>query len=208
MNVKNLLVGRKNCWLTVLLTLGIFSSIGLGQVQAQQAPATIRLSPEDLERGRYGAQHNFFFLPPGKTGEDNYQSAGFFGQKLRPYLGNNAEALGELASYRQHKTLYLADKILLAGSVIVYATQVFSGDKAQYFNTTQQVAAGTAVFSLLATLFINRTTSEHLKQAVSKYNTGLVPSGHGALWPRLRPAGVGLATTMQGQPILALRWQL
>jgi hypothetical protein len=210
MNVGYILEKSHNSRLTLALTLGISIASYTSPAYAQQAtpPATIRLSPEDLERGQYGAQHNFFFLPPGKIGEDNYQSAGFFGQKLRPYLGNNAEALSELASYRSHKTFYLADKLLLASSVIVYATQVFKEDKAQYFNGVQAAAAGTAAVSLLATLFINRTTNEHLKRAVSSYNAGLASGSRGALWPRLRPAGVGLAATPQGQPVLALRWQL
>ena len=173
---------------------------------AQQAPTTIRLSPEDEGRGQYGPQHNFFFLPPGKTGEDNYQSAGFFGAKLRPYLAGNASALAELDHYRGHKTAYLVDKLVLVGSVGLYASQEFGGGDAQYFNSTQQVAAGLAVASLLGTIFINRHTNEYLKQAVDNYNTG--PRGtHGTLWPRLRPAGLGLAATA-GPPVLAVRWPL
>jgi hypothetical protein len=186
----------------------VVASLGLAAqpVAAQNAPTTIRLLPEDQERGQYGHQHNFYFLPPGKTGED-YQNAGFFGGKLRPYLGNNASALAELNHYKRQKTAYLIDKVVLVGSLGLYASQVFghSGD-AQYFNSTQQVAAGVAVASLFATIFINRHTNEYLKQAVDNYNTG-TPGVHGTLWPRLRPTGVGLAATA-GHPVLALRWQL
>jgi len=156
----------------------------------------------------YDAQHNFFFLPPGKTGED-YQSAGFFGQKLRPYLSNNKQALSELDQYRRHKTLYLIDRGLLVGAVGLYGSQVFShGGDAVYFNTAQQVAAGAAFVSLVATLFINRHTNEYLQRAVDDYNTELPTTRRGALWPRLRPAGAGLATSAGGRPVLALRWQL
>ncbi|MDO7885033.1 hypothetical protein [Hymenobacter cheonanensis] len=173
---------------------------------AQQAPATIRLSPEDEGRGQYGAQHNFYFLPPGKTGEENYQSAGFFGGKLRPYLAGNASALAELDHYQGHKTAYLIDKAVLVGSLGLYASQVFGHGDAQYFSGTQQVALGLTAASLLGTLFINRHTNEYLKQAVDNYNTGTAGK-HGTLWPRLRPAGLGLAATA-GHPVLALRWQL
>ena len=65
-----------------------------------------------------------------------------------------------------------------------------------------------AVASLVATLFINRHTNEYMKQAVDNYNSDLPGGRRGALWPRLRPAGLGVAATPQGAPILALRWQL
>lgn len=192
-------------WFISLSTLSFATSLG---AQAQQAPAptTIRLSPDDLERGRYGAQQNFFFLPPGKTGED-YQSAGFFGQKLRPYISSSPAAVAELDSYRHQKTLFLVDKAVLLGSVGLYASQVFKEDKPQYLSTTQQVAGGLAVASLVATLFINRHTNEYLKQAVDNYNSEPVKR-HSAVWPRLRPAALGVAATPQGQPVVAARWQL
>jgi hypothetical protein len=173
---------------------------------AQQAPNTIRLSPEDEGRGQYGPQSNFFFLPPGKTGEENYKSAGFFGNKLRPYLAGNASALAELNHYKAHKMAFLIDKLVLVGSVGLYASQVFGHGDTQYFSSTQQVAAGLAAASLLGTIFINRNTNSYLKQAVDEYNTG-TPGVHGTLWPRLRPAGVGVAAA-GGHPVLALRWQL
>lgn len=173
--------------------------------QAQQVtPATIRLLPEDQERGQYGHQHNFYFLPPGKTGED-YQNAGFFGGRLRPYLAGNTAALTELDNYKRQKTLYLVDKALLVGAVGLYGSQVFSHGDPVYFNGAQQAAAGVAAVSLLATLFINRHTNEHLKQAVDTYNTTL-PGTHGTMWPKLRPTSVGVAA-LNGRPGLALRWQ-
>jgi len=188
----------------IFLTTGL--AVAAQPVLAQQAsPATIRLLPEDQERGQYGHQHNFYFLPPGKTGED-YQNAGFMGGRLRPYLAGNAQALKELDSYKRQKTLYLADKVLLVGSLGLYGSQVFASKDPVYFNSTQQVAAGLAVVSLLGTIFINRNTNEYLKQAVDDYNTSL-PTSHGTLWPRLRPTGAGLAT-QAGRPVLALRWQL
>jgi hypothetical protein len=190
----------------LLLSLSVAGTISTSL--AQSKPTTIRLSPEDQERGQYGPQRNFFFLPPGKTGEDNYFSAGFFGQKLRPYISSSPTAVAELDNYRRQKTLYLIDKGVLVSSVIVYGSQVFRKDEAQYFSTTQQVAAGAAVVSLVATLFINRHTNEYLKQAVDNYNSDLPAGRRGALWPRLRPADLGVATTGQGTPVLALRWQL
>lgn len=209
MKARTLLGKRATHWLTPVVLALIVNILGARVAQAQQAaPATIRLDPEDLERGRYGAQSRFFFLPPGKTGEDNYQSAGFFGQKLRPYISSSPTAVAELNNYRRQKTLYLVDKGLLVGSVILYASQVFREDEAQYFTTTQQVAAGAAVVSLVATLFINRHTNEYFKQAVDNYNSDLPAGRRGAIWPRLRPTGLGVAPTAQGTPVLALRWQL
>ncbi len=209
MKVRTLFGKRATHWLTLVVMAIICNGLSAQLARAQQAaPATIRLSPEDLERGRYGPQSRFFFLPPGKTGEDNYQSAGFFGQKLRPYLSSSPTAVAELNSYSRQKRLYLIDKGLLVGSVIVYASQVFREDEPQYFTTTQQVAAGAAVVSLVATLFINRHTNEYLKQAVDNYNSDLPAGRRGSLWPRLRPAGLGVASTAQGAPLLALRWQL
>jgi hypothetical protein len=209
MKARTLFGKRATHWLTLIVLALICNSLGAQLAWAQQAaPATIRLAPEDLERGRYGSQSRFFFLPPGKTGEDNYQSAGFFGQKLRPYISSSPTAVAELNNYSRQKTLYLIDKGLLVGSVILYASQVFREDEAQYFTTTQQVAAGAAVVSLVATLFINRHTNEYFKQAVDNYNSDLPAGRRGALWPRLRPSGLGVATTTQGTPVLALRWQL
>ena len=189
------------------LLFGLATAGSVSVSLAQSKPTTIRLSPEDQERGQYGAQHNFFFLPPGQTGEDNYQSAGFFGQKLWPYLKTSPTALTELDKYSRQKTLYLIDRGVLLGSVIVYGSQVFGHGDAQYFSNPQQVAIGGAVVSLVATLFINRHTNEYLKQAVDNYNTDGTATKHGALWQRLRPAGVGLGATAQGAPTLGLRWQ-
>ena len=175
--------------------------------QQEPAPATIRLQSEDLERGQYGHQQNFYFLPPGKTGE-NYQSAGFFGQKLRPYISSSPDAVAELNDYRRQKTLFLINKTLQLSAVAVYGSQVFSDGFPTYASPTQVVAAGVIVTTLLSTIFINRHTNEYLKQAVEDYNANLPEDGHGAIWPRLRPAAMGLATTAQGQPVLAVCWRL
>lgn len=174
---------------------------------AQTAPATIRLQPDDAARGLSGPQHNFYFLPPGKTGED-YQNAGFFGQKLRPYLGTNAEALNHLADYRRQKTLFLADRLVAVGALGLYGSQVFAKDGSQqYFNGTQQVAVGLFVASLLATIPINRHTNEHLQQALTAYNSGLT-GAHGTWWQRYSPSTAGLRLGPQRTPLLALAWGL
>lgn len=196
-----------NHWFISLSIAIIGTGFGAAPARAQQAPlpATIRLSADDLERSQYGAQQNFFFLPPGKMGE-NYLSAGFFGQKLRPYLSSSPNAVTELNSYRRQKMLFLIDKALLLGSAGFYASQVFKEDKPQYFNTNQQVAASLAAISLVATLFINRHTNEYLKQAVDNYNSDLSAKKSGAVWPRLRPTSLGVAATPLGQPVLVARW--
>ena len=171
---------------------------------AQQAPATIRLLPEDAERGLNGPQHNFDFLPPGVMG-DNYQSAGFFGQKLRPYLAGNAQALAHLDNYRRQKTIFLIDRLVAVGAFGLYGQQILARDERQYFNSTQQVAIGIFAASVLATVFINRNTNSHLQRAVKSFNGDVAQGG---VWPRLRPATIGLGAAPTGQPLLALRWAL
>jgi hypothetical protein len=178
----------------------IFTTFALAQ--AQQAPATIRLHPEDAARGLNGPQHNFDFLPPGVGGEQ-YQTAGFFGQKLRPYLAGNAEAVASLNEYRRQKTVFLIDRVVAVGSFGLWGQQIFAGDEKQYFNNTQKVALGVFATSLLATVFINRNTNNYLKRAVEAYNAG---PAHGSVWPRLRPTTVGLGLSPTGQPVLGLRW--
>jgi len=186
--------------LFVLLLFGAASA-----ARAQQTPATIRLLPEDAQRSKNGNQHNFYFLPPGVTGE-NYQNAGFFGQKLRPYLAGNNEALTNLNHYRRQKTLFLIDRLVAVGALGVYGQQVFEKDKFPQYTSNLQIAAGSVfVASLLATIFINQNTNQHLQRAVESYNAG---KSHGTLWHRLQPAGVGVGSTLQGQPTLALRWEL
>lgn len=174
---------------------------------AQQVPATIRLLPEDAQRALNGHQHNFYFLPPGQTGE-NYQNAGFFGQKLRPYLAGNPEALSRLDDYRRQKTFFLIDRLVAVGSMGVFAGYVFEKTKfPQYTSTPQLVAAGFFGFSVLSTLFINRNTNSHFQSAVAAYNAG---KAQGATPRRLRPAdfGLGLNAGPGGGPTLALglRW--
>jgi hypothetical protein len=171
---------------------------------SQKAPTTIRLLPEDAERGLHGPQHNFDFLAPGVEG-NNYQSAGFFGQKMRPYLASNPQALAHLNQYRRQKTLFLIDRIVAVGAFGVYGQQILARDERQYFNPTQRVAIGVFAASLLATVFINANTNTYMKQAVESYNAGLA---HNTVWPRLHPSAVGFAVAPAGQPLLALRWDL
>ncbi len=182
-------------------TIALLTSF-LAQAKAQQEPATIRLLPEDAARGQHGPQHNFDFLPPGVEGE-NYQTAGFFGQKMRPYLAGNPEALAHLNAYRRQKTLFLADRLVAVGAFGLYGQQILAGNEREYFNPTQRVALGVFAASLLATVFINANTNTHMLRAVKSYNAGLA---YHSVWPRLRPAAVGLAATPTGQPLLALRW--
>lgn len=189
---------------TTIATAALFCG-ALLSAQAQEAPSTIRLLPEDAQRGLNGHQQNFYFLPPGATGE-NYVNAGFFGQKLRPLLAGNEEALDQLDLYKRQKTQFLIDRIVAVGAFGVYGQQIFAHGERQYFNgATQQAAAGVFVASLVATLFINRNTNSYFQRAVGAYN-GTNHAGHGAVWPRLRPTGFDLGQTATGQPTLGLRW--
>lgn len=187
----------------VLLALGL--GIGVAApAWAQQAPATIRLLPEDAERGLNGHQHNFYFLPPGVEGE-KYVNAGFWGQKLRPYVAHSPTALASLNDYRRQKNLYLLDRVVVLGAVGVYGHQVFAAGFPTYFNGIQQVAVGTFAVGMLASLFITRHTNEHLQRAVAEANA---TPAQGSLWPRLRPTDIGLGRAATGQPLLTLRWAL
>lgn len=176
----------------------------LAPVLAQQAPESIRLLPEDKLRGLGGPQHNFDFLPPGTSG-DNYQTAGFFGQKLRPYLAGNAEALAHLNEYRRQKTFFLIDRLAAVGSFGLYGYQILANGDRQYFNPTQRVAIGVFATSLLATVFINLNTNSHLQRAVNSFNNDIA---HGGTWQRWQPAAIGFGAAPTGQPLLTLSWAL
>lgn len=173
--------------------------------QAAEIPPTIRLLPEDAQRGLNGHQQNFYFLPPGVGGE-NYVNAGFFGQKLRPLLAGNQEALDQLDLYKSQKTQFLIDRLVAVGSFGVYGQQIFAhGDRRYFDGATQQVALGVFATCVLATLFVNRNTNSYFQRAVGAYN-GTSHMGHGAVWPRLRPEGLQVGQARSGQPTLGLRW--
>ena len=189
------------------MVLALLSSLiapALAQ-QAAEAPSTIRLLPEDAQRGLNGHQQNFYFLPSGATGE-NYVNAGFFGQKLRPLLAGNKEALDQLDFYKRQKTQFLIDRLVAVGSFGVYGQQIFAhGDRRYFDGATQQIAIGVFATSILATLFINRNTNSYFQRAVGAYN-GTNHMGHGAIWPRLRPNGLEVGQMRTGQPTLGQRW--
>lgn len=193
------------CHRTLLVFLLL---LGASHAYAQQPTPTgqfIRISPEDKDRGRNGQQKNFYFATGTST---DYRSAGYFGQKLRPYLAGNPEALDYLNDYRRQKSLLLAERLVFVGAVALYGQQVLAGDEQQYFNNTQKVAAGVAVFSLLANVLISRNTNTHLLRAVETHNSMLPAARHGALWQRYRPTTVGVGASPTGRPMLALSWQL
>ena len=189
--------------LRATMTIALFVG-SLLVARAQEAPSTIRLLPEDAQRGLNGHQQNFYYLPPGVVGE-NYVNAGFFGQKLRPMLAGNQEALDQLDLYKRQKTKFLIDRLVAVGTFGLYGQQILGNGERQYFNTTQQAAIGLFAASALATIFINRNTNSHLKRAVMAHNTSIA---HHSPWPHLRPAAMGLAASPTGQPLLALRWAL
>ncbi|TGE27182.1 hypothetical protein [Hymenobacter metallicola] len=179
---------------------------------AQQGPASgapvIHLSPEDQDRGLNGVQHNFFFTTGESTREEDYKNAGFFGQRLRPYLAGNQEALENLNRYRLQKWLYLGERITFLGALSLYGQQVLAGDGDQrYFQDTQKAAIGVAAASLLSNILITRHTNQHFQRAVEAHNAGL-SSAHGGMWQRLAPSTVGIAASPSGQPLLALRWNV
>lgn len=176
---------------------------------AQQAPTTIiRLSPEDRERGLNGVQKNFFFTTGLEGKSSDYQSAGFFGQKLRPYLDGNEEALDNLNRYRRQKWLFLAERLTFVSAVGLYSQQVLAKTEVQqYHNNTQKVAVGVAAVSLLSNIFISRHTNEHMQRAVEAHNAGL-PAARTGMLQQLRPSALGLSASQTGQPLLALRWNL
>ena len=186
--------------LLLLLTLCFSGAFAQQRLPLKQS---IHLSPEDADRGLNGVQKNFYFATDTST---DYHNAGFFGQKLRPYLAGNPEALAYLNAYRRQKTMLLVERLVFVGAAGLYGQQILAGDERQYFNNTQKVAAGVAVVSLISNVFITRHTNEHLQRAVETYNS-LLPDRHG-YWQRLRPTSVGLAATPLGRPLLALRWEL
>ena len=200
---KNIRLATTKWWLRNV-TIILLSVSLLSPALAQHIPSSIQLLPEDAERGLNGPQHNFDFLAPGTSG-NNYKSAGFFGQSLRPYLAGNPEALAHLNDYRRQKTLFLIDRLVAVGTFGLYGQQILGNGERQYFNTTQQAAIGLFAASVLATTFINRNTNSHLKRAVMAHNTSIA---HHSPWPRLRPTAMGLAASPTGQPLLALRWAL
>lgn len=184
---------------TIILSVSL-----LAPALAQQAPGSIRLLPEDEARGLGGPQHNFDFLAPGARGND-YQTAGFFGQKLRPYLAGNTEALAHLDEYRRQKTFFLINRLVAVGSFGLYGQQILAHGDRVYFNSTQQVAIGVFATCLVSTIFINRNTNSHMQRAVKSFNQDVA---HGGTWQRLQPAAIGFAAAPTGQPMLALRWAL
>ncbi|WP_426493218.1 hypothetical protein [Hymenobacter sp. 102] len=184
-------------------------SLGVAVAAQAQQPATVlRLAPEDQNRGLNGVQKNFYFTTEAGTNESAYQSAGFFGQRIRPYLAGNQEALDNLNRYRRQKWLFVAERLTFVGAVGLYGQQVYAHpEKEEYFNNTQQVAVGLAAFSLLSNILISRNTNSHFQRAVEAHNAGLPAARRGAL-QQLRPSTVGLAAGRSGQPLLALRWNL
>ena len=178
-----------------------------GSVQAQHA-GPIRLSPDDQKRGLNGAQRNFFFALTANPTEADYQNAGFFGQRLRPYLAGEPDALAALNRYRRQKTLFLAERLVFVSAVGLYGQQVLSApDRQQYFNNTQKVALGVAAVSLLSNIFVSHNSNTHFQRAIEAHNAGRTASSPGVL-RQLQPNAVGLAASATGRPMLALSWQL
>ncbi|MCC3157777.1 hypothetical protein LJ737_11055 [Hymenobacter sp. 15J16-1T3B] len=173
---------------------------------AQQTPVnpgtSIRLSPEDQDRGLNGVQKNFWFT----TGSgEQYKNAGFFGQRLRPYL-TDEQAVASLDRYRRQRWLHLAERAVFVGSAGLYAQQAFSADKPQYFNTTQKAAIGVAVVSLISNAFITRNTNQHFLRAVEAQNA-TSPAARRMGMERAMPDLLGV-TAPTGRPQLLVGWTL
>jgi hypothetical protein len=185
--------------------LPLFLLLGTAHAQtAKPSGQPISLSPEDKERGLNGEQSNFYFAVGDK---EDYQNAGFFGQRIRPYLAGNQEALDFLNDYRRQKALLLGERTVFLGSVLLYGQQVLAGDKQVYFNNKQKVLVGVAAVSLLANVFISRNTNQHIQRAVAEYNSGLPSAYRSNPLRRLSPSAIGLMAPT-GLPQLAMRWSL
>ena len=200
----------------VLLRLGAFRSsiilimLALWAGNASgQAGSTIRLSPEDKERGLNGVQKNFYFTTKAYSTDADYVNAGYFGQHLRPYLAGNQEALDNLNRYRRQKWMFLTERLTFVGAIATYGAQTLNSDsdKPQYFSDQQKVTLGVAAVSLLSNVFITRRTNQHFQRAVEAHNAGLPEARHTGFLQRLVPSSIGVAAPT-GQPQLALRWQL
>lgn len=200
----------------VLLLPGAFRSFILLIVLALwagnasgQAGSFIQLSPEDKERGLNGVQKNFYFTTTASPTDADYVNAGYFGQRLRPYLAGNQEALDDLNRYRRQKWIFLAERFTFVGAIATYGAQVLTGDsdKLQYFSDPQKVTLGVAAISLLSNVFITRRTNQHFQRAVEAHNAGLPEARQTGFLQRLAPSGIGVAAPT-GQLQLALRWQL
>ncbi|SES85620.1 hypothetical protein [Hymenobacter actinosclerus] len=182
--------------------------LGLASGVHAQQTGPIRLAPDDQQRGLNGVQKNFYFSLSQNPAEADYQSAGFFGQRLRPYLAGEPDALAALNRYRRQKTLFLAERLVFVGAVGLYGQQVLAApDRQQYFNNTQKVAIGVAAASLLSNIFVSRNTNTHFQRAVEAHNAGRTASRTGLL-RQLQPHAVGLGASATGRPLLALSWQL
>ena len=188
---------------TFLLPLLLLLGTAHAQV-AENSQLPITLSPEDKNRGLNGEQSNFFFALGSST---DYQNAGFFGQRIRPYLAGNQEALDNLNRYRRQKALLLSERMVFVSSVVLYAQQTLAGDKQVYFNDKQKVLVGVAMASLLSNVFISRNTNHHFERAVDEYNSGLPVSYRSNILRRLSPTAVGFVAPT-GLPQLAMRWSL
>lgn len=189
---------------SLVVLLGLWAGSALGQ-----GTSPIQLSPEDKDRGLNGVQKNFYFATKENPTDADYQNAGYFGQKLRPYLAGNPEALDNLNRYRRQKWVYLAERLTFVGAIATYGAQTFSGGGEQhYFDNAQRVTLGVAAASLLSNVLITRHTNQHFQRAVDAYNAGQPAARSTGMLQRLAPSGVGVAVAPTGQPQLALRWQL
>ncbi|WP_324675580.1 hypothetical protein [Hymenobacter sp. GOD-10R] len=193
------LFGRR---ITFLLPFILLFGAARAQTNITHHPL-VSISAEDKTRGLNGPQSNFYF---SLDGSEDYQNAGFFGQRIRPYLAYNSEALSYLNDYRRQKTLLIGERLIFVSAVAFYGQQVLAGDKQVYLTTKQQVAIGVAAASLLANVFISRNTSHYFQRAVEEYNSDLPTSYHNLL-RRLSPTAVGVVAPT-GQPQLAIRWSL
>jgi hypothetical protein len=188
-----------------VLTLPMALCLGsTAYAQQPQAPADfIRISPEDAGRGLNGVQKNFSFALGNSL---DYQNAGFFGQRLRPYVQPNSEALASLNRYRRQKWLFLTERLVFVGALGVYSQQVLAGDEQQYFNNPQKAALGVAVGSLLANALISRHTNQHFLRSVETHNATL-HSARRIGMERVKPSLLGV-TAVMGRPQLLLGWTL
>ena len=166
----------------------------------------ITLSAEDQEREGGGSQRNFYYTVGNDKQERN---AGFFGQHLRKDIQNSPDALKELDKYRNHKTIYLTERIVFVSSLILYASEVWQERGASYFNDRQKVYIGLFGASVITHIIMSKKTNRHIFRAIDEYNTFATMRNNSGFY-RAKPDnwGVGAVYGNKIIPGISLQWNL
>ncbi len=193
-------------WLLALPATAQLTTID--QVPTAVQPRWIDLPAEEWARGYNGRQSNFDYL----LGTDpNLHNAGFFGQRLRREMTQLGALTPEvelaLNRYRRQKKLFLGERVLFVGTIIVAGADIVRNDYS-YFNNSEIILSGVAVATLLSNFIISRNTNGHLQRAVKEYQGGLMPQAPRGAVERLRPSFGGVMPQRGGGVGLVVGWQL